>query len=109
MAGRGSGVYRWRAASQSHYFALLPQLRCPRSGSPAGELGLRSHSALYFLRKDARLALGVFPGVTQETLPLDGSAVEVRGLGPSPFPAAPGAPAQCWAGTSLPAPGNQSP
>ena len=59
-----------------------------------------------FLRKDAQLALGVFPGVTREALPLDGSAVEVRG---PPHPAAPGAPAQCRAGTSLPASANQSP
>lgn len=58
----------------------------PVSGLRPGSWGFAHTLHSTFLRKDARLALGVFPGVTRETLPLDGSAVEVRGLGPYPVP-----------------------
>lgn len=71
MAERGSGVCWRRAASQSHYFALFPHLRRLPSGSPVWSWVFANTLHSTFLRKDARLALGVFPGITLETLPLD--------------------------------------
>lgn len=76
MAGRGSGVCKWRVARQTHYCAS--PLRPVAFWVTSGELGLCEHFTLLSCAKTHGSLLAFFQPQRWRHFPLTCTALEVR-------------------------------